>query len=177
MVVMHSTLFRAIILRVSFLAIIVCTLALILMDNVEADEYASAMVGVFNSGKKSLAETKLVNIGHREYGPGGLCFQYEGGGWVDSVGQGRSGSAYGALQVGVEAGDTVIARVVTGPALISSPDEYLGGIFQFSEDFFMGIRGNSESTVGIKYKHFSSAGLEQPNVGRDFMGVEAAIHF
>lgn len=154
--------------------IVVCVL---LDDIVHADDYGSAMVGVFSSGKSNLAECKLVNFGHRERLPLGLSYQYEGGGWTDVAGNGRKGSLYGAAQLGVQADSTLTARFMAGPALISSPDAYLGGVFQFTEDFFLGIHGDNGNIVGVKYKHISSAGIEQPNVGRDFAGIEVSIPF
>lgn len=142
-----------------------------------ADDYASFMAGVFMSGEESLAETKFVNIGHRDDLAIGLSYQYEFGGWVDVAGKGRRSSAYVAYQVGVEAGESTLARVMVGPALITHPDVYLGGPFEFTEDFFLGLRGKNGNIVGVKYKHFSSGGLYQPNVGRDLLGVEASIKF
>lgn len=161
---------------VAFLAIGVCTYFLIIDDS-RADDYATAAIGVFNSGKDSHAECKFVNVGHREDIGFGLTEQYEVGGWTDSAGNGRSGSAYTAYQLGVQTDGPVYARVMTGPALITSPDSYLGGVFQFTEDFYIGLKGSNGNTVGIKYKHISSAGLEQPNVGRDFAGFEVGIPF
>lgn len=157
------------------LAIVALTAVLLITSNSHADDYASAMLGVFNSGKSGLSETKFVNVGHRESTNFGLSYQYEGGGWFDTAHNGRKTSGYIAGQAGVEAGDTVVARVMTGPAIISSPDSYLGGYFQFTEDFAIGIKGSNGNTVYIMYKHFSSAGLEQPNTGRDFAGVSVSI--
>lgn len=149
---------------------IICSLA-------HAEDYATAAVGIADSGKNSHAETKFVNVGHRADLPFGLTYQVEGGGWVDIAGGGRKSSGYGATQVGVQTDGPVVARVMTGPAIITSPDVYLGGNFQFTEDFYIGIKGPNQNTVGIMYKHFSSAGIEQPNVGRDLAGVQVGIPF
>ncbi len=135
------------------------------------------MAGVFNSGKQSLAEVKFVNIGHREPLFLGLTQQYEAGGWSDSAGNGRHGSIYGAYLVGVEAGANAIARAMAGPAIIATPDSYLGGPIAFSEEFFVGFKSNSGNVVGVMYKHISNAGLYTQNMGRDFAGVQAGITF
>jgi hypothetical protein len=162
-------------IRLAILAMVIFALALIFSEDGRPDSYMSGQVGIFNTGKQSISESKFVNVGYRDIWCCGISYQYEAGGWIDRAGNGRKNSGYGAFQMGVEAGDTTIARVMAGPALITTPDSYLGGAFQFTEDFFIGIRGNSRNTVGIKYKHFSSAGLEQPNVGRDYLGAEISI--
>lgn len=159
---------------VSLIGVLALTYYLVITDS-RADDYVSGMLGVFNSGKSSLSESKLLNLGHREMWGCGLASQYEIGGWSDSAGYGRKSSLYGAYQVGVEAGDSIKARVMFGPALISSPDAYLGGVFQFSEDFFIGLSGSNGNTIGLMYKHFSSAGLEKPNEGRDYAGVSVSL--
>jgi hypothetical protein len=133
------------------------------------------MLGVANSAKASHSETKLISVGNRSKLGLGLIQQYELGAWADRAGYGRKSSAYTAYQVGVEAGESFIGRFMAGPALISTPDSYLGGYFQFSEDLFFGIKGENGNTIGVIYKHFSSAGLETPNVGRDFLGISISI--
>lgn len=142
-----------------------------------ADSYSSFMVGVFSSGKHSTSEVKFLNIGHREPLAFGLIHQYELGGWTDTVGGGRKGSAYIAYQIGLEAGDNVFMRVMVGPSMISLPDAYLGGPFELTEDFFIGLRGKSQHSIGFKYKHISSGGVYTPNVGRDLAGIEASLSF
>lgn len=139
--------------------------------------YATAAVGVFNSGKQSTAESKYLGLGYRDALGYGLTYQYEVGGWTDIAKHGRKGSAYGTAQIGVEADAGITIRAMVGPALISTPDAYLGGTFQFNEDFYAGIRGANGNTAGFKYKHISNAGIMQPNVGRDFAGLEVGIPF
>ncbi len=174
---MDSKLRNYILIRLSILVSILYLFSFLAYRAYADEVYTGAMVGVFNSGKKSLSETKFVNLGVRQDIIPGLVQQFEGGGWVDIAGDGRKDSLYGAYQLGVEASHIVTARVMAGPAIVTTPDAMLGGPFAFTEDFFLGIRGDEGATVGLKYKHISNAGLEPPNVGRDFMGVEAAIHF
>lgn len=153
-----------------------CTIMLLTEDSY-AEDYATAAVGVFNSGKNSHAETKFANLGHRGDLGLGLTYQLELGGWVDTTGHGRASSAYGAAQFGVETDGEVFARVMTGPALITNPDWYLGGPFAFTEDFYLGLRGRNGNSVGLLYKHISNAGIYNRNVGRDLAGVQVSIPF
>lgn len=153
-------------------------LVLILLFSLKArseETYATAAVGVANSGKNSHAETKFVNVGRRDQFAFGLTYQYEVGGWVDTAGDGRKSSGYGAYQLGVQTDGPVFARVMAGPALVTNPDSYLGGPVAFTEDFYFGLSGNNKNTVGVMYKHISNAGLEQPNIGRDLAGVQISI--
>ncbi len=139
--------------------------------------YLTGAVGVFNSGKSSLSETKYANLGYRT--SLGLFKQgFELGGWVDRV-PGRSDSAYCAYQLGWEVvtNGGFIGRVMTGPAVITTPDEYLGGRFQLKDDIYLGIKDDSGRTFGVKYNHLSSAGIYPINIGRDFFGLEIGLRF
>lgn len=158
-------------LVVWFIYTIVC------LNPARADNYASFMLGVFSSARDAYTETKFLCVGHREPLIFGFTHQYEAGGWTDIAGGGRSGSLYAAYQVGVEAGEGAIGRIMLGPAIITRPDAYLGGPFEFTEDLFLGIKGGNGNIIGVKYKHLSSAGIYQPNEGRDLLGIEASIKF
>ncbi len=152
--------------------------SLLIMEEVDAgDLYLSGGVGIASSGASSLAETKLLNIGVRNYLGYGLSRQIECGAWTDRAGNGRLSSGYASVLVGVEADGPLTARVMFGPAFITTQDAYLGGHFQMQEQFYLGIRGKQDNTVGVAYKHFSSAGLYEPNVGRDFATAEISIPF
>lgn len=141
-----------------------------------ADDYIDVSLGLYKNAIPKASNVKLIQLGHRDYIALGLFTQYEAGGWFQlDEGDGRKSSAYGAGQLGIEANGFLIARVAIGPALITTPDSYLGGIFQFTTDIFIGIKGDNENTLGFKYKHFSSAGLEMPNEGRDFGGLELTV--
>ena len=65
-----------------------------------------------------------------------------------------------------------VVSIFTGPALISIPDSYLGGPFQFMSDVHWGVQDMDLNYIGVYYRHISSAGLETPNVGRDIVGLE-----
>lgn len=130
-------------------------------------------VGVFNSGKNSLSETKTLTLGIQEdiYGP--LKDRAIVGGWLDNAGNGKSGSALASGQLGFEVNrDGLVAGIFSGPAMISNTDVLLGGHFQFMDDLHLGIQDKDGSYIGIVYRHLSSAGVEMPNVGRDLVGIE-----
>lgn len=108
-----------------------------------------------------------------------LTKQYEAGFWSDSVGNGRksSGMLSASLGVTVYAG-YVYFQALSGPGLITSPDNQLGGNFQFNNDFAFGFKDlNTGNTIGFNYKHVSSAGFEQPNRGRDFIMFRVGVAF
>lgn len=137
-----------------------------------AEDYGSAMLGVFHGAEKHPSEIKFMNIGHRDSFQG-LVAQYEIGGWVDSAGNGRKSSPYAAYQIGLQAVNQVVGRFMMGPAIVGITDNRLGAVFpQFTTDLYFGIEGEHGVNIGFKYKHISSAGLSSPNVGRDFMGIE-----
>lgn len=95
------------------------------------------------------------------------------GGWFDPTGNGRSSSVLASGQLGFEVNSRgTVVSIFTGPCLISTPDSYLGGYFQFMTDAHIGLQDNDVNYLGVFYRHISSAGIENPNVGRDIMGLE-----
>lgn len=159
-----------------FYIIIGLFVGVIFCKHLHADSYMSGMVGVFNTGKHSYSESKFLNAGYRQSWFLGLTYQLEIGGWTDVAGGGRKGSLYGAGLVGVETDGVVMGRAMAGPALLSQTDTYLGGKFpQFTEEVFFGVSGKNRNEVGFKYKHISSGGLYQPNMGRDYFGIEMSV--
>lgn len=155
-------------------------LAAILLSSVAlADDqsFVKYGVGVAGSGKDSLAETKLLSIGYKsniwsDY----LIGLWEAGGFVDVTGSGRASSAFGFGGAGVyvDSGPLYLQNTFE-IGLITNPDSYLGGPFQFSEDIGVGLKSKSGASIGVNYKHISSAGIELPNKGRDFMTFVVGI--
>lgn len=135
-------------------------------------------IGVFNSGKKSLSETKMLSLGIQEDVWGPLKQRVVAGGWLDNAGGGRTSSAFASGQIGFEVnGNGLVAGIFTGPAFISSPDILLGGHLQFMDDIHFGIQDKESNYMGLMYRHLSSAGLEMPNIGRDVLGLEIRFPF
>lgn len=133
--------------------------------------------GVFNSGKDSLAETKVLYGGYNYYlHERTLFWRTEFGGWVDTAGSGRGSSAFGSQMLGVNAeNEFFYAQGAAGVALLSNTDSFLGGNIAFTETASIGINGSHNTKVGVFYKHISNAGLYDPNIGRDFIGVQINI--
>lgn len=132
-----------------------------------------AGLGVLNSKGYSLSQNKFTKIGLENNLWYALKQRINTGLWLDSRSDEYKSSAFGGYQLGFEVrNDTLIASIWSGPTLISSPDQQLGGMIQFNETIFLGITDKMGETIGIAYNHLSSAGLEIPNQGRDYVGLE-----
>jgi len=62
----------------------------------------------------------------------------------------------------------IFSRLGFGPAWIHPVDDRLSTPFEFSIQGAAGLEQDGWG-VGIKYQHFSNAGIKQPNLGRDFL--------
>jgi hypothetical protein len=99
--------------------------------------------------------------------------RYTVGGWVDNTGNGRLSSGLASAQLGFEVNRYgTVASIFFGPCLITTPDIYLGGYFQFMTDIHLALEDNKHNSMGVFYRHISSAGIEMPNDGRDLVGLE-----
>lgn len=143
------------------------------------DLFFSYGIGVAESQIYEVAETKILDIGLRRSILDGFYWNLEGGLWVDSSGDPtRNGSTFLSTGPGFLVDlNPIEIRNAYGISYISSPDAYLGGSFpQFHGEFYIGARDKSGNGIGFKYSHFSSAGIEQPNIGRDFIILELSSH-
>lgn len=132
-------------------------------------------LGVSNSAKNTHTEVKVANVGYRGELYNGLYWQFKGGYWGEgSSDPTRKSSLYFSTGPGLLIDlNPIELRSGWGLAAISRPDSYLGGAFpQFNGEVYAGVRDRHGNGIGIKYEHISSAGLVQPNVGRDFMLME-----
>ena len=130
-------------------------------------------IGVFHSGQHSLSETKMFSLGIQEDLWGALKERGTAGFWLDNAGNGKKDSGFAAGQLGWEVNrDGLIVGAFAGPCLITSPDSLLGGVFQFMDSINLGVQDNDNNYIGVFYRHFSSAGIESPNQGRDLIGIE-----
>jgi hypothetical protein len=134
-------------------------------------------VGVFDSGKSSPSESKLLYAGYNDYFYHRLMyFRTELGGWNDLAGNGRSGSFFGAYLFGINIeNQRWYGNAAGGVAIIGTPDTYLGGPVNFTEEIGFGVNGQHNSKLGLFYKHISNAGIYDPNIGRDFIGAQVTI--
>lgn len=142
-----------------------------------ADTAIKYGVNVPREGEK-LGSSKSIFLSNQAPIWGPIIRQYEIGGWVDNTGKpGQKSSLMGSVSAGVHVNAGVVyAQALVGPTLISTPDSALGGRFQFNNDFAIGLRDpETKATIGFNYKHLSSAGLERPNRGRDFLLFRVSI--
>lgn len=134
--------------------------------------FLDAGVGVFNSGKNTLSETKTLTGGYQQDLFSALKTRLVAGAWIDNAGLGKSSSGFAGGQLGYEVNNNgLVGGIFTGPAFITTPDILLGGRFQFVDDLHFGIQDRNQY-IGVFYRHLSSGGLELPNIGRDLLGVE-----
>lgn len=142
-----------------------------------AESYLKYGVGVFNSASNKFSETKAISLGYRDRLLGPFVYQYGGGIWIDSAGNGRKGSGVFDISIGIEAvSKDLVLRSAHGIATISTPDAYLGGYFpNFVHDLYVGMRDQRGVAIGLSYRHISNAGLMSPNMGRDFLFVDLGI--
>lgn len=134
-------------------------------------------LGIFHSAEHSPVETKIVRLARRQDFDSVSYWQLEGGLWVDIDGEGRSSSMFGAASVGIKVDmRPFFFRNSLGVGFITAPDVYLGGAFpQFTEEFTLGAEGTNGTSIGLAYKHFSSAGIVSPNMGRDFIILSIGV--
>lgn len=150
-----------------------CTALLLMSDGQAGELVLDGGVGVFNSGKTSLSETKMLTLGVQEGVTGPLQARLVGGGWIDNAGGGKGGSALASGQLGFEVNNNgTVFGIFSGPTVISSPDVLLGGRFQFMDDIHLGIQDKQGNYEGVMYRHLSSAGIYPVNIGRDVIALE-----
>lgn len=154
-------------------------LLLLLCSTAQADDSIMKYgVGIFNSAKESRSEMKQFSFAWQApVFKGYLVRQYEVGGWLDSrsdIGRKSSGFTSASIGVPIEVG-YFYAQALWGAALITTPDEMLGSVFQFKHDMALGIRDEKGNTIGLNYSHMSDAGIKLPNEGRDVMSVRISI--
>lgn len=155
------------------------TIALTLLFTVasRADDYSFKYgMGLLNGSPTG--NIKLFSLREEQRLSGPIHSATEGGVWVDNLGNGRRGAAFGKYQLGVKPGPDVgfYGSIFWGLQLQSSTDTELGGNAQFSQDFGLGIR-DAASFVQGTYTHMSSAGIFLPNRGRDFFCLNMGLRF
>jgi hypothetical protein len=151
-------------------------IAIALASPASAGIYGRYGLGVFNSAQTRPTETREISLGYVDQWFGPLIKQIEVGGWADSAGHGRHSSGFGSISTGIDSKPGyLVLRFTTGLSMITSPDEMLGGRFQFNQDFLMGFADKRKHIIGISYKHISSAGIYEPNKGRDMISLYMEI--
>jgi len=132
-----------------------------------------AGLGIFNTEGSNLSQVKFGKLGLQEDLWYNLKQRFNVGAWLDSRGGGYTNSAFAGYQVGFQVDNQDYeGSIFFGPSLITNQDIALGGPMQFNASIFFGIKDNGGNTIGFAYNHFSSGGLEMPNLGRDVGGLE-----
>lgn len=133
-------------------------------------------VGILGSAEYGTTETKIFSVGYEEDILGIFITQWELGLFTDQGGHGRSSSGFGNVSLGVEVNPGYfVLRSLWGIGGITTPDSMLGGLFEFNQDLFLGVRDDKNKMIGLNYKHISSAGIYSPNHGRDFITVQVEV--
>lgn len=131
-----------------------------------------------NAQSSGLAAQKGLSFGHQDEFLFFLEKKWEAGFWADnSHVEGAKSGGFGSYSIGVEPMyESLYVNFFQGVGFITHPDTVLGGPFQFFEDFGIGIRDRSRGiSLGLQYKHISSAGIYLPNHGRDTFGIQVMI--
>lgn len=132
-------------------------------------------VGVAESAKDGHSETKTMSFAYRNSIMGPFVYVVNTGFWTDTRSDlNRHGSLFGSIGPGlyVDAG-SVYGEASCGLGVISQKDSMLGGRFpQFDNNMGVGIKDKNNYAIGLNYHHVSSAGIEKPNRGRDFIEVK-----
>lgn len=156
-------------------------LILLLTTQAFADEvFINYGLGVGPSAVNSMIETKTVDLGYRYYLLKSVYWQNKLGYWTDNSGNpARSSSLYGSSGLGLVVHEGFVeVRSGIGLAFVTATDSYLGGTFpNFNENLGIGIRDEDGAGCGIEYNHLSSAGIYNPNIGRDFVNLEFSLKF
>lgn len=155
---------------------IITVLLLLISPICHAGTFGRYGVGVFNSSGASQTAVKSFSVGYEERWVGPIIHQYEIGMYSDPSGEDRKSSGFGFYSLGVETNPGYfVARSLWGIGAITTPDSMLGGWFNFAQDFLIGVRDDRGCIIGLNYKHISSAGIYQPNRGRDFVVIHVEI--
>lgn len=117
---------------------------------------------------------RQASIGYRLHFSETWFIKPELGGWLGGLGE---QSWFIGAPVGLEVwipNSGAYASAAVGPSRISHPDRILGGFGQFDCEFGLGLK-TERANLGLTWKHFSSAGLAMPNLGRDFIGLQVGV--
>lgn len=102
-----------------------------------------------------------------------FSYQLEGGVFTDINDQSKNTAAFGNAALGFTIEQPYsYAKLFFGPAVISSTDTRLSSYYQFNHDIELGVKNKNGLGIGLDYKHISNAGLKEPNLGRDLVGLK-----
>lgn len=120
---------------------------------------------------------RAIAIGWEQPFTTGFFVRPEGGAFMDNSGEGKSSpwlSTLGGVRATSPMGATM--HLAVGPGYLHNPDQKLGGHFQFSLEGGVGME-DKNFAIAMVWKHLSSAGINMPNQGRDFIMAQIRIPF
>lgn len=141
-----------------------------------ADTVASIGVGKGIFGDHGTPFERVAALGY-QFEWSDFFIRPEAGYFEDISGNGKS-SFWAAPLFGVRALSKVgpELHIAFGPGYLQNPDQILGGHFQFSLEGGLGITSlDGKTYIGVAWKHLSSAGIEMPNQGRDFLVIQLRL--
>lgn len=154
-------------------AIILALLAL--TSTAQADLTLSVGVGKNIMKQNGTPFERMVAVGFEHEFPVGVFLRPEAGYFLDTSGKTLS-SIWVAPLLGVRAKSKVgpALHLAVGPGYLQNPDSTLGGHFQFSLEGGIALE-DENLAIGLVWKHLSSAGINMPNQGRDFICAQVRI--
>lgn len=153
-------------------------IALILALSSQSSADVVASVGLGKSafaGVRGVPFERAASLGYEHAFSNGLFIRPEAGWFMDNSGHGVS-SPWLAPLVGVRSQSTVgpTLHFAMGPGYLHNPDSVLGGHFQFSLEGGASLVDRNFG-IGVVWKHLSSAGINMPNRGRDFIALQVHV--
>jgi hypothetical protein len=149
------------------LALIVC----LSHTNVWSDNTFIKAGGTLNG--PSYTTAKMLTFGREGPLLGVFDYQAELGYFGDSVSQTHSLLGGASLGISIVKPDYYV-KVFFGPAFITATDYRLSSVYEFNTDVQIGFIDKNKS-IGIGIKHISNAGLQSPNLGRDFLYLKVGF--
>ena len=131
-------------------------------------------VGVMQS-----VNSQIVSLAFQSQIKDSYAQQVECGAYLDPQEEkGQRSSGFCSYSLGLRVIlDHVYMESMHGVGGISHPDRLLGGHFQFFHNLGLGIKDKAGNSLGLVFKHISSAGIEKPNVGRNFTAAKLSFAF
>lgn len=136
-------------------------LALLLSAHALADDVTLRM----GLGTVYSTDSALYSVGYEgETRSSPLIYRIDVGAWTSEV-QGHHGSPFMSWAPGIRLGDPdkISVQASLGVSILGYTDDLLGGHFQFNECGSVTVWG-----FRIERCHWSSAGIYEPNHGRDY---------
>ena len=155
-------------------------LAIILIFSIKSYAYDLSVkygLGVGMPNQTDDSEAKLVSVELQN--DLGRVFKHKIGigAWFDPKPElNRAGASFMTYAVGlkVQPGDIYIENFF-GFGWISQTDSMLSTSFEFTEELGIGTSDKYGRFIGIQLKHFSNAGIQIPNKGRNFILINAGV--